>query len=217
MAAAKPELRQIFRHRRSVIPYDLRSTTQWKVINHLRSLMADLRPTVVALYYAQNGEINLEPLAQELWRDGQTVALPRVAARGQPLVFNIWPPFGALEADLSGMAAATGPEILPSLMVVPMLGYSKMGDRLGYGGGYYDRTLAALRHPCRTVGVCYTELELPAEFVPAAHDRRLDYVVTGKEIITPPHIALPQIKPAKFVTPPAKVRRAAVAKPRRKR
>jgi 5-formyltetrahydrofolate cyclo-ligase len=200
-AVTKAALRQALRHRRSVIPYDLRSTTQWKVINHLRSLIADLAPTVVALYAAQDGEINLEPLAQELWRDGQTVALPRVVARGLPLAFNIWPPAGRLEADALGLATATGPEILPALVVVPMLGYSPSGHRLGYGGGYYDRTLASFKHPCRSVGVCYTELELPADFAPEPHDVRLDFIVTGKGVLVPPpRPTQPAARTAKAVT-----------------
>ncbi len=201
----KSELRQVLRHRRSVIPYDLRSTTQWKIINHLRSLIADLAPTVVALYTAQDGEINLEPLAHELWRDGQIVALPRVVARGHPLVFNLWPPAGKLEADLLGMGAALGPEILPAVVVVPMLGYSQTGHRLGYGGGYYDRTLAAFKHPCRTVGVCYTELELPPTFTPEPHDQPLDYIVTGKGVITRSTTKTPKpVSPRKRVAKPRK-------------
>jgi 5,10-methenyltetrahydrofolate synthetase len=204
LAAQKAELRKALRHRRSVIPYDLRSTTQWKVINHLRTLIGELAPTVVALYAAQDGEINLEPLAQELWRDGQTVALPRVVARGLPLVFNVWPPHGKLEADSLGIAAATGPEILPALVVTPMLGYSREGYRLGYGGGYYDKTFSNFNHPCRKVGVCYTELELPATFKPEPHDVRLDFIVTGKGVIASV-AAPPPLKPKTPTTHPPRV------------
>jgi 5-formyltetrahydrofolate cyclo-ligase len=213
MATTKAELRKALRHRRSVIPQDLRNTTQWKVINHLRTLVADLAPTVVALYSAQDGEINLEPLAHELWRDGQTVALPRVVARGLPLVFNVWPPFGKLEADTLGLAAATGPEILPALVVVPMLGYTQNGHRLGYGAGYYDKTFASFKHPCRKVGVCFTELELPATYQPEPHDIPLDYIVTGKGVIFP---KLPtKATPRKPKVPPKP--KPSMAKPRKAR
>ncbi len=178
-------------------------------MNQLRTLIADLAPTVVALYSAQDGEINLEALAHELWADGQTVALPRVTARGLPLGFNIWPAFGRLEPDALGMGAATGPEIMPALLVVPMLGYSPSGHRLGYGGGYYDKTIAGFKHPCRTVGVCYTELELPPTFMPEPHDVRLDYIVTGKGIVGGVMARPPS--PAKA----ARTRKPAVAKPRK--
>lgn len=180
--AEKVRLRAELRHRMEVIPADLRSTTRWKAVNHLRTLVAELAPTVVALYSARGAEIDVSMLAADLWADGQTVALPRVVQRGHPLVFNVWPPHGALEPDVMGMLAATGPEIVPAVLVVPMVGYARSGYRLGYGGGFYDRTLASFGQPVVTVGVCYTELEIK-DFPAERHDRKLDYIVTGKEVI----------------------------------
>lgn len=180
--AEKSRLRAELRQRMAVIPPDLRSTTRWKVANHLRTLVSELSPTVVALYSARGPEIEMDLLAHDLWADGQTVALPRVVQRGHPLVFNVWPPFGPLEADILGMMAATGPEIIPALMVIPMVGYHRAGWRLGQGGGFYDRTLASYVQPVMTIGVCYTELEIK-DFPVERHDRRMDYIVTGKEVI----------------------------------
>lgn len=182
---SKSELREQFLHRRTVIPADLKSTTRWKVINHLRGLIADISPAVIALYYPLSGEIDLTNLARELWEDGQTVALPRVVARKSPVVFNIWPPHGSLTPDLMGIPSACGEEIHPALIVVPMLGYTRKGHRLGTGAGFYDRTLAQLPVPAITVGVCYTELELPPDYQPEPHDIPMDYIVTGKEVIIP--------------------------------
>lgn len=182
----KAALRKTLLHRRKVIPADLRSTTQWKIINHLRTVVADLSPTTVALYTAAGAEPDLAAYVAELWREGQTVALPRVVGQGLPLVFNVWPPFGALEPDALGLPAATGPEIWPSLMVVPMVGYARNGFRLGMGGGFYDRTLAHVPRQCRTVGVCFTELEIPvpvAQALAAPHDIPMAYIATGKELI----------------------------------
>lgn len=178
----KEELRHEFSHRRQVIPLDLVSTTRWKVTNHLRTLTSEIAPSVVALYSAVKGEIDLSGLATELWEDGQTVALPRVVQRGHPLVFNVWSPYGVLEPDALGIPAATGPEIHPALVVIPMLGYSRQGYRLGTGGGYYDKTLKEVSYPLITVGVCYTELEVK-DFPAEPHDVRLDYIITGKEVI----------------------------------
>lgn len=183
LKAQKQALRTQLRARRLVIPADLVSTTRFKVINHLRTLIGDITPAAISLYSAREGEIDLTPLAEELWRSGQTVALPRVAYRGHPLVFNVWPPHAELEPDLTGILAATGPEIIPALIVVPMVGYNRKGYRLGSGGGYFDRTLKSLPQPAITVGVCYTELEIPT-FPAEQHDLRLDYIVTGKEVIT---------------------------------
>lgn len=178
----KADLRKSFLHRRQVIPPDLQSTTRWKVTNHLRTLVSEVSPAVIALYSAVDGEIDLASFAVELWNDGQTVALPRVVQRGHGLVFNIWPPHGLLERDAVGIMAATGPEVHPAFIVVPMLGYSRLGYRLGTGGGYYDKTLRNLSYPAITAGVCYTELEV-VDFPAEPHDARLDYIVTGKEVI----------------------------------
>ncbi|MBI1308934.1 MAG: 5-formyltetrahydrofolate cyclo-ligase [Proteobacteria bacterium] len=182
-AQIKQRLREQFRHRRGVIPADLVDTTRWKVINHLRTLIAQVTPAVVAAYHPLPGEINLLPLVEELWRDGQTVALPRVTTRNRPLVFNVWPPHGALLPDELGIPAANGAEINPALIIIPCLGYARSGHRLGSGAGYYDRTLATLPTPAISVGVAYTELELPTAFLPEPHDLALNFIVTGKELI----------------------------------
>ena len=181
--AEKARLRDLFRERRRFIPADLRNTTQWKVINHLRSLQGAFQPSVIGLYHPLAGEIDLRGWAKELWADGNTVALPRVVAHGHPLTYNIWYEGAPLELDALGIPCATGPEIWPAIMVVPCLGYTKNGFRLGYGGGFYDITLKHMALPTTTVGVAYTELEVehfPAEY----HDQPLDYIVTGKEVIT---------------------------------
>lgn len=179
---AKQQLRESLRHRRRVIPTDLVSTTRFKAINHLRTLIGDIAPTVVALYIAREGELDLTPLAEDLWQSGQTVCLPRVVQRGHPLTFNIWPPHGPLEPDLVGIPSAMGAEILPALIVVPMVGYNRAGYRLGSGGGYFDRTLRTFKTPVITVGVTFTELEVP-DFPAEPHDIPLNFIVTGKEVI----------------------------------
>ncbi|HEX2858657.1 MAG TPA: 5-formyltetrahydrofolate cyclo-ligase [Alphaproteobacteria bacterium] len=176
-------LRQQLKMRRRTIPLDLQNTTQWKAINHLRGLIAQNRSEIIALYTPLGAEIDLMPLVRELWDQGKTVALPRVVYRGFPMVFNVWEPHAPLEHDAVGLKCATGPEITPTFIGLPMLGYNRKGYRLGYGGGYYDMTLKSLQIPVVTAGICYTELEIP-QFPAEYHDIRLDYVVTGREVIT---------------------------------
>lgn len=178
----KRTLRQSLQGARRTIPADLSDTTQWKAINKLRTLLASGGAATVALYSARRGEVDLTPLAEDLWSMGATVCLPRVVYRGHPLAFNIWAPGSALEPDALGIPAATGEEIIPSVIVMPMLGYSRSGHRLGSGGGYYDHTLKAFRQPVLTIGVCQTELEI-TDFPAEVHDIRLDHIVTGKEVI----------------------------------
>jgi 5-formyltetrahydrofolate cyclo-ligase len=181
-ATQKTVLRQGLMVRRRTIPADLVDTTQWKIINHLRSLIAQNHSEVIGLYHPRGTEVDLMPLIRELWEQGRTVALPRVIYRGFPLVFNVWEPHAALERDHLGLPCAGGPEITPTFIGLPMLGYNRKGYRLGYGGGYYDLTLKHLKYPAITAGVCHTELEIP-HFPAEYHDLRLGYVVTGKEVI----------------------------------
>lgn len=180
--AEKARLRAEYLMRRRVIPADLQDTTRWKIANHLRGLLADVRPAVVGLYWPRGGEVDLRPLARELRADGFTVALPRVIERGLPLSFAIWDEEEGTEPDFLGIPTGKGAEIWPHVVVAPMLGYNRAGYRLGYGGGFYDMTFKAAPWPMVTVGVCQTELEIgdfPAEY----HDFRLGYIVTGKEVV----------------------------------
>ncbi len=182
--AAKHRLRAALRARRRVLDLDLKSTSNFKIINHLRTLVMARGPAQVALYYPQLHEPDVRPLVGELWQAGFAVLLPRVVARDHALVFNEWRPYAPLETDALGLPCAGGIETHPAYMVIPMLGYTRQGHRLGQGGGFYDRTLAALRYPTLTIGVCHTSLEVAvAEFPHQPHDRRLDMIVTGKEVI----------------------------------
>jgi 5-formyltetrahydrofolate cyclo-ligase len=182
LVARKDALRARLSFQRQTINEDLKNTTRWKVINHLRTLHSEISPGVVALYMPLRDEIDLTPWARELWENGETVALPRVVERGHPLVFNIWMPGTKLDIDRLGIACANGPEIMPAMMVIPALGYNRRGYRLGYGGGYYDMTLKMMDRPILTAGIAYTELEVE-DFPAQYHDQRLQYFVTGKEVI----------------------------------
>ncbi len=186
--AEKALLRSMFRHRSRVIPADLAATTSFKAANLVRTVLAGLGQGVIALYIPRRGEVDLTHLAEDLWQAGQTVCLPRVVLRGHPLVFNIWEPQTRLEPDALGLKAATGDEITPTVIVMPMAGYNRQGYRLGSGGGYYDHTLATLRQPVTTIGVSYTELEIPS-FPAEPHDHTLSYIITGKEVIIPTLLA----------------------------
>ena len=103
--------------------------------------------------------------------------LPVVVGRDAPLEFHAWQPGDALVADAHGVLAPVerGVVVRPELLVVPCVGFNARGYRLGYGGGYYARTLAAGQPP-RTVGIAYAMCE--AVFAVGAHDVRMGAVVT---------------------------------------
>lgn len=143
----------------------------------------DLPDGAVAGYWPLGSELDARPLLLHLRSLGRTVALPLSGPRGQALTFRDWDPAQPLAAGRYGIAepGADRPEVAPTVLLVPMLAFDRTGHRLGYGAGYYDRTLDALRRlgPVQAVGVAFAAQEVEA--VPCAdHDERLDWIVTER-------------------------------------
>lgn len=149
----------------------------------------------VAAFWSMGAEIDTRPLMTALAAHGYPLALPAVVAPGRPLVFRAWRPGAALVAGGFGTSVPpeTAAEVVPAVLIVPLLAFDRRGFRLGYGGGFYDRTIAALEDRLHlTVGVAYAGQEV--DRVPIARfDRRLDRIVTEREAI---HCANPGPAPA---------------------
>lgn len=141
----------------------------------------------VSGYWPIGSEIDPRPILESFVGQGHKVGLPVVIGQGQPLLFRQWRPGDRLEPAGFGLQEPpeTCPEVIPSLLLVPLLAFDRAGFRLGYGGGFYDRTLAALRAKdplCRAVGLAYAGQEVEA--VPReATDQPLDWIVTEAEAI----------------------------------
>jgi 5-formyltetrahydrofolate cyclo-ligase len=139
----------------------------------------------VSGYWPMRDEIDPRPLMARLHERGHVCALPVVVAKGEPLGFRAWSPGMTLQRKAFGLSepppeAAT---VIPELLLVPLLAFEPGGYRLGYGGGYYDRTLAALRASERrvlAVGLAYGGQEV-AELPRTANDEPLDWVVSERE------------------------------------
>lgn len=136
------------------------------------------RNLVIALYEAIGTEMNAAPLAHALHADSFALALPVAVRRDCPLVFRRWTPGDPLEPDASGCPAPLdlAERVQPDLIITPLVAFDLQGGRLGQGGGYYDRTFAALPHAAR-VGLAYAAQEvetLPME----PHDQRLHGILT---------------------------------------
>jgi len=137
--------------------------------------------TVVAGYWPIVTEIDIRPLLARLEQEGAVCALPVVADPDGPLVFRIW---GLADPLEEGPRATyhplpTAPEVTPEVLFVPLLAFDAEGYRLGQGGGYYDRTLEALRANglVTAIGVGYAVQQV--ERVPhGPHDARLDWLLT---------------------------------------
>jgi 5-formyltetrahydrofolate cyclo-ligase len=131
-------------------------------------------------------ELNPIPLMRKLAEAGAELALPVIVGRGHPLIMRAWP-FGApLKAGQWGIREPTAeaPDVAPDILLVPLACFDRAGHRIGYGAGYYDMTIRALRatKSVITIGVGFAVQEIPQ--VPATErDERLDLVLTERETI----------------------------------
>lgn len=138
-------------------------------------------PGAVAAYHAVRSEFDAAPLLAVLARDGWVTGLPVVTAENAPLSFRTWRKGEALAPGAHGIPApkAEARTFRPDVVLVPLLAFDARGYRLGYGGGFYDRTLSLLRKggPAVAVGLAFAGQEVAA--VPHdAYDQRLDWVLT---------------------------------------
>jgi 5-formyltetrahydrofolate cyclo-ligase len=140
-------------------------------------------PAVVSGFWPMAEELDIRPLMIELHNQGCQLALPVVVAKKQPLVFRAWRPGDPLEAGVFGTLHPhpTRETIEPDALIVPLLAVDEEGWRLGYGGGFYDRTLEALRAKkgITAVGVGFNAQLIP-EVPHGPSDQRLDWLLTDK-------------------------------------
>ena len=152
------------------------------LIDHVRGTPG---VAVVSAYLPIKSEISPLNAMHELYRLGKRVCLPVVVGSELPLRFREWRPGTNLEPSAFGTSTpARGEWLSPDLLIVPLLAFDRRGNRLGYGGGFYDRTIAELNagNGVLTVGMAFAEQEF--DNIPsAAGDRRLDAVATQDEVI----------------------------------
>lgn len=138
----------------------------------------------IGCYWPFRREPDCLPYMRDVLRSGGQVALPVVVGRGQPLEFRMWNERTKMEAGVWGILhPAEGAPVVPTVLIVPLLGFDDAGYRLGYGAGYYDMTLASLSPRPFTVGVGFESARL-ATIYPQPHDVPLDVIVTenGKRV-----------------------------------
>ncbi|MEM7443870.1 MAG: 5-formyltetrahydrofolate cyclo-ligase [Pseudomonadota bacterium] len=142
----------------------------------------------VSGYWPMGNEIDVRPLCLRLRESGVVTALPVVIDRHRPLIFRAWDDTTELADGPYGTHQPTdaSPVVVPDILLVPMLAFDNLGNRLGYGGGYYDRTLIDLRarKPVQAIGVAFAGQRVDRLEV-GRHDAGLDGVVTESDVFYP--------------------------------
>jgi 5,10-methenyltetrahydrofolate synthetase len=175
------------REERKKLSVEARSNAAAALTEHLRKLLEErhdgARGKVFSAYWPIKGEMDLRPLMRELHDSGVQVALPLVETKAAPLVFRRWTPDTTMvRGDWNiPVPPPEAEELTPDFALAPFMGWDAECYRLGYGGGYFDRTLAKLSNRAEgrpiAIGVGFQSARLATIF-PQPHDIPLDYIVT---------------------------------------
>lgn len=133
---------------------------------------------IVGTYWPFRGEPDLRNWGIEIVERGGRIALPVVIQKGWPLEYRLWTPGDPLERGVWNiLVPSRGPAIQPDIVIAPVVGFDERKYRLGYGGGFFDRTLAAMTRKPLTIGVGYSQSRI-ATIHPQPHDVAMDMIVT---------------------------------------
>lgn len=151
--------------------------------DHLRAVLVPLEPACLGLYWPLGSEFNAAAaIGADAAFDKTTRALPYARRSPRAMEFRRWDGAAPTIADECGIGSSDGAPVVPDVVVVPCVGFTAAGHRLGFGGGYYDRWLAAHRHVV-AVGVAWSFAEIDlATFAARPHDIRLAFVVTERGV-----------------------------------
>lgn len=150
-----------------------------RLANELDVLIKRLAAGSVSLYWPFRGEPDLRPWMQSAHKIGMRIALPVVVAKAQPLVFRAWRPGAPMARGVWNIPyPADGEIIVPEVVIAPLVGFDTAGFRLGYGGGFFDRTLATLTPSPNAIGVGHPIAAIHTIY-PQPHDIAMDWIVIG--------------------------------------
>lgn len=155
-----------------------RRSVQQTVSKRIQHRFPELNEAVIGFYWPIKGEIDLRPLLKDLLSEGAEAALPVVVEKDHPVEFWQWHTEVKMSRGIGNIPVPSERKpIQPTVMLIPLIGFDQSGHRLGYGGGYYDRSLMELRLKPMTIGVGYAFGRLPSIY-PQEHDYPLDAIVT---------------------------------------
>lgn len=166
---------------RQAVPAEERTHIAAEVAEALDVLIAPGPGMVISLYWPFRGELDLRPWMASAQARGAQLALPLVTAKGQPLTFRAWWPGCTMERGIWNiLQPADTSELVPDVVIAPLVGFDPQGYRLGYGGGFFDRTLAGLGSGVRAVGVGHPGAAIDT-IHPQWHDIPMNATVTGRD------------------------------------
>lgn len=188
----KAQLRALLLAARNAIPAEQAAKAAQKIAERTLAFLLDTTKTLdpaqtpVALYAALPGELDCLPLLQALAERNYPTLLPVAGAKATPLAFRRWRPGEPLIVGRYRLREPqeTAPAMVPKILFAPLLGFDSQGTRLGFGGGYYDATLAHLRKSGLIAAgglafSCQRADAIPRE----KHDEKLDFVVTETDVL----------------------------------
>lgn len=181
--AARKALRRAAITRREAMTQTAREALTGRLEVHLSALLDTLQPGCLAFCWPFRGEPDLRPFIRRWLAAGQArrAALPVVLDRHRAMVFRAWTPNTRLVPDRHGIPhPPAGPALIPDVVLVPVNAFDAAGYRIGYGGGYFDRTLAET--DMIAIGVGF-EIGRVESVLPQAHDRPMQWIVTEAGVI----------------------------------
>ena len=155
-----------------------------RISENLEQLIGSVSGLTVSAYWPFRGEPDLRPMFLRLHERRGRLALPVVISRAQPLVFRAWIPSEPLERGVWNIPVPKpdAEVVAPDVVIAPLVGFDRDCYRLGYGGGFFDRTLTAMQSKTRVFAVGYDQTELETIF-PQPHDVPMDVIVTESRVI----------------------------------
>ncbi|MGE0847402.1 MAG: 5-formyltetrahydrofolate cyclo-ligase [Flavobacteriaceae bacterium] len=174
----KSERERLIAERLAIAPAERRAMSE-RIAAGIEREIGDVRDRTVSIYWPFRGEPDLRAFAGRVNERGGRIALPIVVRAGAPLMFRLWKQGDPLEKGVWNIPipAADAPEAVPDVVIAPVVGFDPRRYRLGYGGGFFDRTLAGLGGKPLTVGIGFSQQAIET-FRPHEHEIPMNLIVT---------------------------------------
>jgi len=170
---------------RMTLRAEQRTALTERIAERLEALIGDPAGLVISAYWPFRGEPDLKPMLARLREKGAITALPVVVQKAHPLEFRAWKSGDKLDRGVWNIPIpANGEVVIPDVAIAPVVGFDRECYRLGYGGGFFDRTMASLGGKPRLYGVGYADQEIPT-IRPQSHDVPMLAVCTERETVLP--------------------------------